>query len=119
LFASQFAVKVSTSVFATNTIYCTLIEHPTRQTLDNRAYHGHWKAGFMKVAVCQSALSLIGCTGALVSIYYAPDSKMIAVAALLGSILPYTMAFMMKTNHALLDPKCDPESPKTRALLDY
>jgi hypothetical protein len=81
--------------------------------------HAHWRAGFIKVAALQSALSLVGAGSALVSNYYAPDKKMLYIAALLFSILPYTGLFMMKTNTYLLDAKCDPGSEKTRESLDY
>jgi hypothetical protein len=119
LFASQFAVKVSASLFASNSLYVSLVEHPARMALPTKYAHAQYRAGFIKVAVIQSTLSLIGSGSALVANYHAPDNKMLVIAALLATAIPYTYIFMMETNSYLLDPKCDAESLKTRDRLDY
>jgi hypothetical protein len=119
LFASKLAVKVTSSMFASNSLYCSVIEHPARMSLSTPMGHAQWRAGFLKVAVLQSTLALAGAGFAIVSNYYAPDRKMLTIAALLFSMIPYTAIFMMETNTYLLDSKCDSDSEKTRDLLDY
>jgi hypothetical protein len=119
LFASQYAVKVSASLFASNCLYVSLVEQPARMALPTKYAHAQFRAGFIKVAVMQSTLSMIGCGSAIVANYHAPDNKLLAIAALLASVIPYTYVFMMETNSYLLDPKCDVESVVTRDRLDY
>ena len=88
-------------------------------SLETKAAHEQWKAGFIRIAGSQSFFSLLGSGSCLLSNYYTPDNKLLVVAALLGSLLPYTYIFMMKTNTILLSPKCESDSPRTRSLLEY
>jgi hypothetical protein len=119
LFASKLAVKVTSSMFASNCLYCSFIEHPARMSTPTPMAHAQWRAGFLKIAAYQTVIGLSGATFGFVSNYYAPDRKMLAIATLLFSTLPYTIIFMMETNTYLLDSKCDPDSEKTRDRLDY
>lgn len=117
LFASRFVTKMSTSLFAGNAMYCSLVEHKARMECGTRLAATEFSPSFKRAASIQGALASLGCIGGLTTYYYDRDNKWLAAAILMATILPYTLIFMMPVNYILLDPKNDKDSENTKYLL--
>jgi uncharacterized membrane protein len=65
----------------------------------------------------QASLALIGCVTGVAAGWQLGDRLVALAAALLGSLIPFTLIVILPTNKRLLDPTLDARSPEARRLL--
>jgi hypothetical protein len=118
LYASRFIAKVSTSLFAGNAIYVSLVEHPARLSCGTSLAATVFPASFYKAAKLQVSLILLGTAGALTSYCIKPeDTRWLVAGVMLFISLPYTFAVMKPTLNKLLSDNIDKEAEETRSNL--
>lgn len=118
LHVSQNLTKLSISLFAGATTYCSLVEHPARLSCGTNLAATQFVPSFRRAAIMQGALASIASIGSAVAYYYDRNNKWLVTGLIMFGILPYTFACMMPVNRRLLDPKVDRDSNETKGLLE-
>lgn len=114
----QILATLSTGLFAGAAIYISLVEHPVRTILETQAAATQWAPSYRRATWMQAPLAIVGLlAGALACLMGAGIGWLIG-ALLIGAVVPVTFKIIMPTNHMLLEPGRDLNSPETRALLD-
>lgn len=113
----KFVSQFSSALFAGGVFYCSLVEHPSMVETSTKSAADHWNSMFKRAAPLQVCLVLTSTASSFAVYYLSQEKPYLYSALLLSSIIPYTIAAMMPTNHALLDPKNDRESARTKELI--
>jgi hypothetical protein len=117
LFASRLVAKLSTSIFAANSLFTNTVQHPARMTQPTAYAITEYRSTFTRIGIQQASLSLIGLASGLVAYYYEPDNLLLVPTLMLGAMIPYTILFIAPTNSKLNDPNLDKDSPRAKELL--
>lgn len=118
MIAFQLAALISASLFTGAAIYISLVEHPARLGLEDRAALAHWKPSYARALPWQAGLAVLSGLCGIASWSLAPDDWLfLAGSVLILANWPFTLIGIMPTNKrlkAILDDKAGHES---RALL--
>ena len=117
LYVCRFVAKISSGLFAGNSLYVSLVEHPARLECGTNVAITVFKPSFRRVAKLQAVLAISGFLSATGVYLLEHDSRWLAAGLLLFSVFPYTFLVMWPTNKLLLDDKVDKDSDKTKCLL--
>jgi hypothetical protein len=109
--------KISSGLFAGNSLYVSLVEHPARMECSTNVAITVFKSSFKRVAKLQAVLAVSGFLSSTGVYLLEHDSRWLASGLLLLSVFPYTFLVMWPTNKLLLDEKIDKDSDKTKYLL--
>jgi hypothetical protein len=117
LFASRMVAKLSTSLFAANSLFTNTVQHPARMGQPTEHALTEYRSTFARIGVQQASLAFFGLAGGLVAYYYEPDTLLLVPTLMLGSMIPYTLLFIAPINSKLLDSKLEKDSSRADELL--
>jgi len=113
----EFLAVLSSALFAGAALYINVAEHPARMGLETRMAALQWAPSYKRATWLQAPLAIVSLLcGFLVWLQGGRAGWLIA-ALVVGSVVPFTLAIIMPTNHKLLEPGRDLSSPETRLLL--
>lgn len=108
MFVDQLALACAVA-FAAIALYVSLVEHPARLGLDDRAALAEWRPSYKGGALIQGSLALLG--GALGFVSYALTFDWVWLVGSLALLAnwPYTLLVIKPVNDALL--AVEPKTP--------
>src|SRR3712207_868905 len=112
------AALVLATLFTGAALYITLVEHPARLGLDDRALLAQWQPSYKAALPIQAGLAVLGGLAGLVAWYVTRDWRWIAGALVLLANWPFTMLAIMPTNKKLLAMPVDQAGADSRAMLE-
>ena len=114
----QFLATLSACLFAGAAIYINLVEHPARMGCDTKTAAMVWAPSYKKATVMQASLAILGFLSGVAAWLLGGGVMWLVGAAFIGTVVPFTLAVIMPTNHKLLAPGRDLSSNETRSLLE-
>jgi hypothetical protein len=111
------AALVLATLFTGGALYITLVEHPARLGLDDRALLAQWQPSYKAALPIQAGLAVLGGLAALAAWYVTLDWRWIAGAVVLLANWPFTIFLLMPTNKRLLAMRADEAGSQSRAML--
>ena len=109
---------LSTGLFAGAAIYISLVEHPVRSILETQAAATQWAPSYKRATWLQAPLAIVGLLAGILACFLGGGIGWLIGALLIGAVVPVTFKIIMPTNHLLLEPGRNLNSPETRDLLD-
>jgi hypothetical protein len=105
-------------LFAGAAIYISLVEHPARLECGTELAATEFGPSYRRATILQASLAALGLLAGLIAwVQEGAGGVVLLGAALLGSVIPFTLLVIVPTNKRLLDPELDRTSPETAALL--
>jgi len=108
---------VCAGLFSGAALYINLVEHPARVSAGAATALRVFAPSYRRASVLQGSLAVAGSLLGFAAAWALGDRAAAAAAALLGAVVPYTLAVLFPTNKQLLDPALDAGSPRAAALL--
>ena len=118
LHALQFIATLSAALFAGAALYINLVEHPARMGLETRIAASQWAPSYKRATWLQAPLALVSFLAGAAAWLMGAGVTWFVAAVLIGAVVPFTLIVIMPTNHKLLAPGRDLNSPETRVLLE-
>jgi len=115
---SQFLATFCTAIFAGAALYINLVEHPARRSLDTSAAVIEWARSYKRATFMQAPLAVIGFIAGTVVWLLSTGFGWLVAAALIGTVVPFTLIGIMPTNHKLLVANRDVGSAEKLVLLE-
>lgn len=103
---------VAAALFTGAAFYINVAEHPARSLLDDASFLTQWKPSYKRGFAMQSALAIIGFLLGIGAWWQSGDIVALAGALLMIANWPFTLIFIMPTNHVLT--AIEPDSGDTR-----
>ena len=108
---------IAAALFAGAALYVSLVEHPARMRLDDRAGLAHWKPSIRRAAPLQAGLALRSLALGLWAWWRTDIDWLLAGALLVGAAIPFTLIVIMPTIRGLEAVADDAAGPESRAML--
>ena len=108
---------IAASLFTGAAAYISLVEHPARLGLDDRALLAQWKPSYARALPIQSSLAVIGGIAGLIAWYFTGDWRWFAGSSVLLANWPFTIFAIMPTNNRLKAITPGAAGPECRKLL--
>ena len=118
LAACEFAAAFCTVMFTGAALYISLVEHPTRMLFETRLAAMFWEPSYRRATLMQASLALIACASGLLAWSLGGGQRWLAVALIIGAVVPFTLVVIKPTNNRLREIGRDLTSPETRRLLE-
>lgn len=120
-FPMEFLLKViallSSGLFAGAALYIAAVEHPARLSRGPFIALLEFRPSYKRAAPLQAGLAII-CLLSSVAVWLLTGRwAWVAGGALVGAVIPFTLAFMMSTNRLLLDAASPPKDEEASRLL--
>ena len=109
---------VMASVFAGAALYVSLVEHPARQHLDDRAALTEWKPAYKRGFAMQGPLAVAGFLAGVLAWWQSGTWIWLPGALALIANWPYTLVVILPTNNKLMALEPAQAGPESRALLE-
>jgi uncharacterized membrane protein len=116
----MFLLLVSTmcaGLFCGAALYVNLVEHPARISCGQELAVREFAPSYRRATIMQVSLALVGLALGLVAGWQLRNAWIATGALLLGSSIPFTLAFILPINNQLLDPTLDLQSLRVAKLL--
>jgi hypothetical protein len=113
----MFAAVFAASMFTGAAVYINLVEHPARLECGTEIAARQWAPSYRRATVMQVTLAVVATAAGIICWLRTGDLPWLAGAALIFSVIPFTLLVIMPTNKKLLDPARDLSSPETATLL--
>jgi hypothetical protein len=117
MLAGQLAL-IAASVFAGAALYVSVVEHPARKHLDDRAALVEWQPAYKRGFAMQAPLAVVGFLLGLLAWWQSGNWLWLFGAVVLIANWPYTLLVMLPTNNRLMATVPAQASPESHALLD-
>jgi uncharacterized membrane protein len=104
-------------LFAGAALYVTAVEHPARLSCGPALALREFAPSYRRGARLQASLAVLGLLLAIGGWFHTRDTLLLVGGLMLGSVVPFTLLVIFPTNHRLLDPSLEPESPEADRLL--
>jgi uncharacterized membrane protein len=114
----QFLAVLSCTLFAGAAIYISFVEHPARMSGDTRTAATVWAPSYRRATLMQAPLAIVSFLAGVTAWLLGGGIMWLVGALLIGSVVPFTLIVIKRTNDQLLAPGRDPGSTDTRALLE-
>jgi hypothetical protein len=114
---AQFLAVFCSSVFAGAAVYINVVEHPARMSCGTETAAAEFAPSYKRAAVMQASLAALSFIASVAAWLAGAGGWWLTGGIVQGSVIPFTLLFIMPTNHELLDPSLDKESPKANQLL--
>jgi hypothetical protein len=108
---------VTAAIFTGAALYVSLVEHPARQALDDRAMLAEWKPAYKRGFAMQAPLAILGFLLGAWAWYATGQGLWLAGALVLVANWPYTLIVIMPVNHTLMATPIEAADAGTRALV--
>ena len=92
-------------VFFGAALYISLVQHPAALETGYDFAARFFRPMYRRAAILQASLALIGCAAALAAWLSGAGRLWLAVAVLIGSVVPFTLFVIKPVNDALLQDK--------------
>jgi hypothetical protein len=114
---TQLVATIACGAFFGAALYISAVQHPA--TLEAGAsFAGRFFAPmYRRASVLQVGAALVGTVAGVVAWLQGAGPAWLAGAALLFSVIPFTLVAILPVNRQLLAPGRDPEAPDTEPLL--
>ena len=113
----EFLAVTCAALFAGAALYINVAEHPARLRLETRAAVSQWAPSYQRATWMQAPLALSSFLAGTAVWFMGGGVGWLVAALLIGAVVPFTFIVIMPTNHRLLAPGLDLDSPATRSLL--
>jgi uncharacterized membrane protein len=113
----EIAAILCAGLFAGASAYVTFVEHPARISCGTLLAIREFGPSYRRGAVMQASLAVLGMLTALLAWYHSSHGAFLVGGLLLGAVVPFTLLVILPTNHRLLEPALDPDSPEALVLL--
>lgn len=116
-FLLEVIALLNSGLFAGAAFYLTAVEHPARMSQGASFALQEFRPSYKRAAPLQATLAVICflCSG--VVWWLTNRWAWLAGGALVGAVVPFTLAFIMPTNRLLLDAASPPKDDEPSALL--
>jgi uncharacterized membrane protein YczE len=118
LTTAQFLAVLSCTLFAGAAIYITFVEHPARMSCDTRIAATVWAPSYRRATLMQAPLAMVSFLSGVAAWLLGGGIMWLVGALLIGSVVPFTLIIIKRTNDQLLAPGRDLGSSDTRTLLE-
>ncbi len=108
---------LSSGLFAGAALYITAVEHPARISQGALIALQEFRPSYKRAAPLQASLAVICFLCSLVVWRITGRWAWLAGGALVGAVVPFTFAFIMSTNHLLVDAASPPKDDEAFVLL--
>ena len=109
---------IMASVFAGAALYVSLVEHPARQHLDDRAALTEWKPAYKRGFAMQGPLAVAGFLAGVLAWWQSGIWIWLLGALVLIANWPYTLVVILPTNNKLMALEPAQAGSESRALLE-
>lgn len=110
-------VLLSSGLFAGAALYITAVQHPARISQGALIALQEFRPNYKRAAPLQASLAVI-CFLCSVAVWWLTGRwAWLAGGALVGAVVPFTLAFVKSTNRLLLDATSQPKDEKAFRLL--
>ena len=92
----------SCGVFFGAALYISLVQHPATLETGNEFAARFFRPMYRRAAGLQASLALVGCASAISAWLSGAGKLWLAVAVLIGSVVPFTLIVIKPVNDALL-----------------
>jgi hypothetical protein len=113
--ATKLLATLCCAVFFGAALYISLVQHPATLQTGNDFAGRFFRLMYRRAAVLQASLALVGCASAIGAWLSGGGHLWLAVAVLIGSVIPFTLVVIKPVNEALLQAR--DAAPKIGALL--
>jgi len=114
---AQLLTTLCSSVFAGAAVYVNLVEHPARMACGTILAATEFAPSYKRAAIMQASLAACGLIASVVAWLAGASGWWLIGGILLGSVIPFTLFFIMPINKELPDPSLDKGSDRTNQLL--
>jgi hypothetical protein len=114
--AEIFAV-LCCALFAGAALYVALVEHPARMECGMEVALTEFAPSYRRASVMQALLAMFGSFSAVLAWFAGASITWLLGAALLFSVVPFTLLAILPTNRQLLDQSLDRQSNRARELM--
>ncbi len=113
----QVVATLACALFAGAALYINVVEHPARMSCGTRMAATEWAPSYQRATWLQAPLAIIGLLGSVTVWLLGSSVAWLAGGLLLGSVVPFTLIVIKRTNTRLLSSTLDKESEEARQLL--
>lgn len=103
--------------FAGAATYVTAVEHPARLACGTGLAVREFGPSYRRGTIMQASLAGLGLLSATVAWWQTGRAVLLVGGVVLGAVIPFTLLVIFPTNHQLLEPGLNAESPEAAALL--
>ena len=104
-------------IFAGAAIFVSAVQHPASLQVGATTSAKLFLPVYRRGAPMQAGLAVVGSLSGLLAWFSGSGALWLVGAALLGSVVPFTLIRMKKVNDRLLDPDLDPAAPDIPEVL--
>ena len=108
---------MATGLFAGAALYITLVEHPARTACGPMMAVAQFRRGYPRGAALQAPLAILAFVAGAGAWLAGAGVAWLVAGVTIGLVVPYTLVCIMATNHRLLDPALEPDTPEAARLL--
>ena len=113
----SFLALLTSGLFAGAALYVTAVEHPARMSQGASIALQEFRPGYKRAAPLQAALAVTCFLCSLVVWRLTGQWAWLAGGVSVGAVVPFTFAFIVKTNRLLLDAALPPKDKEALILL--
>jgi hypothetical protein len=99
-------------------IYINVAEHPARLSCGTEIAAMQWAPSYKRATVMQVSLAMVASISGMIRGLQGAGAVWFWAAALIFSVIPFTVVVILPTNKRLLEPGRDRRSPETRRLVE-
>jgi len=112
-----FLATLCAGIFCGAALYINFVEHPARISCGMESALRQFAPSYKRATVMQASLAIAALLFGLAGSWQLRDALAAVGAAVLGSVVPFTLIVILPTNKQLLDPTLDARSERAAALL--
>src|SRR5262245_8101122 len=113
----EVSATVAAGLFAGAAIYVNLVEHPARVQCGTALAIKGFEPSYRKATVMQVSLAIVGLLMATAAWLKGGSIWWLVGGVILVAAVPFTLLFILSTNHKLMDPSLDKDSELAFRLL--
>jgi hypothetical protein len=113
----EFVALLSSGLFAGAALYITAVQHPARISQGALIALQEFRPSYKRAAPLQASLAVICFVSSVVVWRLTGQWAWLAGGALVGAVVPFTLAFVKSTNRLLLDAASPPKGEEAFRLL--
>lgn len=108
---------LSAGLFAGAAIYINAVEHPARMSCGTDIAIRQWRPSYQRATIMQASLAFVSLISS-VAVWHGEGNILFLIGGLLiGSVIPFTLLVIVRTNKKLLKPGIESNAQETEKLL--